>query len=176
MSTKIKITIDGKPVEVEKGSYLLAAIESLGIDVPAPCRYPFLPPRPVCKLCSVEAALPGAESKIVESCGFECVEGLVVRTDTPAVLEARKKALSNLVQRCAENDLLKHIATSLNIADQIKFGKELCTCIYCKLCIRVCEELVGANALSFKKGKVKEEEGESTPIVLDQEKCIMCSS
>jgi len=176
MSRKIQIKIDGKPVEVEEGSYLLAAIESLGIEIPAPCRYPFLPPRPVCKVCSVEVALKGTGPKIVESCSFECVEGMEVSTESEPAREARKKALRNMVARCAENDLLKDIAVQMDVASEIKFGKELCTCIYCKLCIRVCDELVGAGALSFKKGKVKEEEGESTPIVLDPEKCIMCGA
>lgn len=174
MANKFEIQIDGKSVEVEEGSFLLNAIEDLGIQVPALCRYPFLPPRPVCRLCVVEITEPGGEPKIIESCSYTVQKtGLKVRTDTPEVIARRQQALRNMIKRCAENDVLKKLAADLDVRD-VKWGSENVSCIYCKLCIRVCDELVGANALSYQK--VREEDGDTTPIKVDADKCILCGS
>ncbi len=168
---KVTITVDSKPIQVEEGTFVLEAIRELGLDVPAPCRFPYLAPRPVCRLCVVEAREGDGPGKLVTSCNYPVRAGLMIHTDTDIVREARKTALANLIQRCASNRLLHELSQRYGMEDA-KWGDDVITCIFCKLCIRVCDELVGAKALSFKKVK----EHDTTPIKLDQDKCILCGA
>ncbi|MCC6476688.1 4Fe-4S dicluster domain-containing protein [bacterium] len=169
--SQVTLIIDGKPITVEEGTYLYDAMRELGIEVPAPCRYPFLAPRPVCRLCVCEIYEGEGPSKIVTSCNYPVKNGMVVHTDSQIAKEARKTALINLIQRCAPNRTLAELSLDMDISHP-EWGHEHCTCIFCKLCIRACDELVGAHALSFQKmGK-----DDTTPIKLDAEKCIMCGA
>ncbi|MCX6641225.1 MAG: 4Fe-4S dicluster domain-containing protein [bacterium] len=170
--SKVSIEIDGKPIEVESGTYLLEAVRDLGVDIPAPCRYPYLKPKPSCRLCSVEIS-EGADSvsKIVTSCNYPVTAGLKVLTNSEKAIEARRAALNNLIGRTAPTTLLGDLAAQFKI-DNPKWGHKYVTCIFCKLCIRVCDELVGAKALSFKKVT----DQDTTSIKLDPEKCILCGA
>jgi heterodisulfide reductase subunit A len=170
--SKVTLRIDGKPIQVEEGTFLLEAVKEMGVDLPAPCRYPYLDPKPSCRLCIVEV-IEGADAKpkIVTSCNYKVKEGIVVQTGSPAAVEARRTALTNLIGRTAPTKLLGDLAAQMGI-EQPAWGHERVTCIFCKLCIRVCDELVGAKALSFKRVGPKD----STSIKLDPEKCILCGA
>ena len=50
----IKLTIDGRPVEVEPGTTILEAARKLGIDIPTFCHDPELAPNGACRICVVE--------------------------------------------------------------------------------------------------------------------------
>jgi heterodisulfide reductase subunit A len=169
--SKVKITVDGKPIQVEEGSYVLDACRDLGIDIPAPCRYEHLDPRPSCRLCVVEIQEGATNPKLEMSCHCKVKDGMTVNTDTPVVHEARHKALANLTKRCAPSLLLMNLKEKMGAHDA-EFGDDTITCFRCMLCVRVCDELVGAKALSLKKVKP----GETTPIALDQDKCILCGA
>ena len=86
---KVNITIDGKALKVEEGTYVLEACRELGLDIPAPCRYPFLEPRPACRLCAVEIQDAAGASKIEMSCNTKVREGMVVGAMTRRGAAAR---------------------------------------------------------------------------------------
>jgi NADPH-dependent glutamate synthase beta subunit-like oxidoreductase/Pyruvate/2-oxoacid:ferredoxin oxidoreductase delta subunit len=119
---KIKLEIDNKEVEVEKGKTVLQAAQSAGIYIPALCAHPDLPPAPGlkassviylggkpyhssghgmefqgCRLCLVEV---GGMKDIPTSCNLPAAEGMVVHTNTPRVQELRRENLKAI--------LLKH--------------------------------------------------------------------
>ncbi|MBI5058850.1 4Fe-4S dicluster domain-containing protein [candidate division KSB1 bacterium] len=169
--SQVTLIIDEKPITVDEGTFLYEAIRELGIEIPAPCRYPFLAPRPACRLCVCEVYEGKGPSKIVTSCNYPVKAGMVVHTDTQIVSEARRTALINLIQRCAPNRLLAELSVDLDIA-QPDWGHKHVTCIFCKLCIRACDELVGAHALSFKRIGPED----TTPIKIDPAKCILCGA
>jgi heterodisulfide reductase subunit A len=168
---KVTLTIDGKTVQAEEGSYLLEACQDMGIDIPAPCRYPHLEPRAACRLCAVEVSDGKSESKIEMSCTYKVKEGLVVKASSEKAIEARRKNLISLMNRCAPSPLLVELQKQLGIPEA-KFGDPEITCFRCMLCVRTCEEIVGVKALSLKKVKA----GDTTPIALDTEKCILCGA
>ena len=82
----VTLTIDGKPVTVEKGKTVLqAAIES-GISVPYYCYHPGIGIDGSCRVCVVKVEkMP----KLQTSCSTGCTEGMVVTTNSPEVEAAR---------------------------------------------------------------------------------------
>jgi NADH-quinone oxidoreductase subunit G len=82
----VTLTIDGRPITVEKGKTVLqAAIES-GISVPYYCYHPGISIDGSCRVCIVKIEkMP----KLQTSCSTVCAEGMVVQTRTDEVVTAR---------------------------------------------------------------------------------------
>ena len=72
----IKIKIDGHPIEVEEGSFVLEAARTLGIYIPTLCYYPYMTPYAACRICVVEARDGKGWTKIVTACNYPVWEGL----------------------------------------------------------------------------------------------------
>ena len=56
MSEKIKLTIDGKEVEVNRGTTVLEAARKLNIDIPTLCFLKEINQAGDCRMCIVEIA------------------------------------------------------------------------------------------------------------------------
>lgn len=91
---KIKLSIDGKEIVVEKGTKVIEAADKMGIDIPSLCYAPKIEPFGACRLCFVEIA--GAP-KPLTACSTEVSDNMVVTTDTAALAEIRKSALELLL-------------------------------------------------------------------------------
>jgi formate dehydrogenase alpha subunit len=90
----ISVIIDDKKIEVEKGTTILKAAEKLGIHIPTFCWYEKLEPFGGCRLCLVEVEnMP----KLQIACATELCDGMVVKTDTPKVIKARRGVLEFLL-------------------------------------------------------------------------------
>jgi NADH-quinone oxidoreductase subunit G len=82
----LALTIDGRPVTVEKGKTVLQAAVENGISVPYYCYHPGIGIDGSCRVCVVKIEkMP----KLQTSCSTVCAEGMVVHTRTPDVTEAR---------------------------------------------------------------------------------------
>ena len=90
MSEMIKLTIDGKEVQVEKGSTVLQAARKANIDIPTLCFLKEINEAGDCRMCIVE--IEGRRG-FSPSCITKAEEGMVVRTNTPEINEARKVVL-----------------------------------------------------------------------------------
>ena len=90
----VTLTIDGRPVTVEKGKTVLqAAIES-GIKIPYYCYHPGLGIDGSCRVCIVKIEkMP----KLQTSCSTPVADGMVVSTQTPDVVEARASVFEFLL-------------------------------------------------------------------------------
>jgi NADH-quinone oxidoreductase subunit G len=90
----VTLTIDGRPVTVEKGKTVLqAAIES-GIKIPYYCYHPGLGIDGSCRVCIVKIEkMP----KLQTSCSTTVAEGMVVSTEAPDVVEARASVFEFLL-------------------------------------------------------------------------------
>src|SRR4249920_1707975 len=82
----VTLTIDGRPITVQKGKTVLqAAIES-GISVPYYCYHPGISIDGSCRVCIVKIEkMP----KLQTSCSTVCADGMVVETRSPEVEAAR---------------------------------------------------------------------------------------
>jgi NADH-quinone oxidoreductase subunit G len=83
---RIRLTIDGRPVEVEPGTTVLEAAIAAGIPVPYYCFHPGLSVDGSCRVCIVKIEkMP----KLQTSCSTPCAEGMVVTTRDPETAAAR---------------------------------------------------------------------------------------
>ena len=169
----IKLTIDNREVEVPKGTTILDAAKSMGIRIPTLCHmkledlhYENNPG--ACRICVVEIE---GRRNLAPSCKMECTEGMVVRTHTPRVMNARK-AVMELIQSnhpagcltCSSNGYceLQTIAHDLGIRE-IRYQGEQSTfeidrspsivrnmnkCIMCRRCETMCNNIQTVGALT----------------------------
>ena len=86
----VNLTIDGIQVQVPQGKTILQAAQSIGIDIPTLCYDPRLRPDGACRMCVVEVE---KARTLVCSCSTPAAEGMVVYTESPRVVEARKEIL-----------------------------------------------------------------------------------
>jgi NADP-reducing hydrogenase subunit HndD len=91
----VKLTIDGKTVEVPKGTTLHKAAKSIGIDIPVLCYMDLkdlnIENKPGgCRICSVEVE---GRRNLAPSCSTDVAEGMVVKTSSLRVMNARRTVL-----------------------------------------------------------------------------------
>ena len=171
----VNLIIDGKKIEAEAGTTILAAARANGIVIPTLCYHESIEPSGACRLCVVEVA-KGTRKRIVTSCIYLVEDGIVVDTKSERVLEARRLVLELLMARCPTSDVLQTMAKELGVKPQKRFtpDKDKGKCILCRLCVKTCEDVVGASAigLSFRgKDKVV-----GPPFVEDSTACIGCGA
>jgi NADH-quinone oxidoreductase subunit G len=91
----IKLTIDGRPIEVEPGTSVIEAAARLGIEIPHYCYHPDIGVDGNCRMCLVQVG--DNTGKLPIGCMLPCTEGMDVKTDSPAVVKARKGVLEFLL-------------------------------------------------------------------------------
>jgi predicted molibdopterin-dependent oxidoreductase YjgC len=90
----IRLTIDGKEIEVQPGTTVLRAAEKAGITIPTLCAHPDLTPTGGCRMCLVE--VKGARLPL-SSCTLEATPGMVVETTTPPIIAHVTYAIKQLI-------------------------------------------------------------------------------
>ena len=170
----ISLTIDGKKIKAKEGETILQVARDNGIHIPTLCSNDGLEPYGACRLCVVEINSGGMAS-LESSCTYPAADGLKVSTDSQDVIKARKLVLELLLSRCPNVKIIKELAAEYGIE---KPGEHLMLeneyCILCGLCVRACNEVVQAGAISF-SGNGKNKQVES-PFGLEAEDCIGCGS
>ncbi len=151
---KVTLTIDGQTVSVPKGTNVLEAAKTLGIDISAFCYHPGLPIVAQCRQCLVQVE---KNPKLQPSCQQVCGEGMVVHTSDKQSTLARQQML--------EFTLLNH-PIDCPICD--KAGE----CTLQKLYFENDNEDSRVDVPKVEKAKVVDL---GPTIVLDQERCILCS-
>ena len=87
------LTINGQTVRAPVGSTILQVARQEGIDIPTLCNHPALTPTGACRMCLVEVQ---GQRTLITACTFPITEGMVVQTESPQVVEARKLVLDLL--------------------------------------------------------------------------------
>ncbi|KUK92442.1 MAG: Putative oxidoreductase [Anaerolineaceae bacterium 46_22] len=194
----INLTIDGKEIEAPEGTTVLEAAEAAGVFVPTLCHHPQLTPYGGCRLCMVE--VEGART-LQPSCTLPATNGMVVKTNTQKVLDARKFVLTLIfsernhfcmycqvsggdceLQNRAYDEGMTHWDLQPNWqpfevdASHPFMVLDNNRCILCRRCVRACGELVGNYTLGF------EERGADSLLVADynvpfgESSCISCGT
>jgi formate dehydrogenase alpha subunit len=86
----VRLVIDGRSVEVPGGATVLDAVSRLGLPLPQLCKDPDRPPLGACRTCLVEVE---GQRGFPASCHLPARDGMVVRTDAPAVVRMRRQVL-----------------------------------------------------------------------------------
>ncbi|HYL35160.1 MAG TPA: NADH-quinone oxidoreductase subunit NuoG [Bryobacteraceae bacterium] len=168
MSDLINLTIDGKPVQAAPGTLVINAARQAGIEIPSFCYYDGFTLQAACRMCLVEVE---KTPKLQVGCTLPVAEGMVVRTDTPQVHEARKGMVEFLLTNhpldcpvcdkggeCELQDMTfrygmgesRFLEQKLHVDEQqwspvVFYDRP--RCILCYRCVRVCDEGMGVKAL-----------------------------
>ena len=168
----IKLTIDNRAVEVPKGTTVLKAAQQLGINIPTLCNFELeglaLKTHPGgCRICVVEVA---GRRNLAPACITECMQDMVVKTNSPRAINARKTVLELMLSdhpndclQCPKNGKceLQSLAADMGIreipfkGEQSSYPIELSPsivrdankCIMCRRCESVCHEYQSVGAI-----------------------------
>ena len=159
------LTIDGRPATVADGATILDAARAAGITIPTLCWYPHLPVVGNCRICVVSVA---GQEKLLPACATAAAAGMVVTTESPAVVAARRGVLTMLLERypgehlragdAARNEFeayaVRYGVRPRPLADRalpLRTGDErpgdpmiahdMSLCILCTRCVRACEDI-----------------------------------
>ncbi len=107
----VKVTIDGRWLDVEEGSTILLAAREFGIHIPTLCYIDHLSPYGGCRLCVVEISNhEGGKTFIDTSCTHEVTEGMVIQTQSQRIIRARKMLAELLVASAPNVKMAQDIA------------------------------------------------------------------
>ncbi len=149
MGPVCNLIINGRTVKANEGATILDAARSADIFIPTLCSHPLLKPAGACRLCIVEIK-DGNRSLMGTSCTYPVAEGLDVQTDSPAVREVRKVLVELLLARAPKAKIVQRLAREYGVENtRLKVEDPGELCILCGLCARMCDEVVGANAINF---------------------------
>jgi NADH-quinone oxidoreductase subunit G len=164
----VKLSIDGTEIEVAPGTSVLQACEQAGKEIPRFCYHEKLSVAGNCRMCLVEIE---KSPKPIASCAFPVGEGMVVRTDTPMVRQARRGVMEFLLinhpldcpicDQGGECDLQdqsfaygmdhsRYIENKRAVTDKYlgPLVKTVMTrCIQCTRCVRFATEIAGVSEL-----------------------------
>jgi NADH-quinone oxidoreductase subunit G len=178
MADLVKLTIDGQQIEAAPGTLVIDAAKKAGIEIPAFCYYEGLSLAAACRMCLVEVEkMP----KMMTACTLPVAEGMVVKTDTPQVAQARKYMLEFLLTNhpldcpvcdkggeCELQDMAFRYGVGYSRFTEEKVHTpekqfspvvffDAPRCILCFRCVRVCNEGMGVGALGvIQRGVVSE--------------------
>ena len=164
----ISLTINGKKVEVEEGTTILEAARKASIDIPTLCFLKDINEFGDCRMCIVEVE---GRRGFATSCIQKVEEGMVVRTNTPAVIEARRTVLDLILSNhdrdcltCTRNGTceLQKLAEEFYVNDIRYKGernrheiddkspaivRDFNKCILCRRCVATCKNVQGIGAI-----------------------------
>ena len=84
----VNITIDGKNIQTEEGVTILEAAREAGINIPTLCYFKDLNDVGACRVCVVEVE---GMMKLPAACNTPVDEGMVIRTNSKKVRDARRR-------------------------------------------------------------------------------------
>lgn len=176
MADLVKLTINGKQVEVPSNATVMEAAYKLGIDIPRLCYLKDINETSACRVCVVEIK-QGPRTMIKNSCTVQVAEGMEVRTNSKRVLDAVKLNLQLLAanhkfecwkcpreHNCEFLDLLRKYEidnvmgeskwfdkkeTVANFSDALVIDSS--KCLLCGRCVSACEKLAGTGVLNYNK-------------------------
>ena len=161
----VNFTINGRELSAAKGTTILDAAQKAGIPIPHLCFLKDVNEIAACRLCIVE--VEGTE-RLVPACNTAVVEGMVIRTNSPRVRQARKTNLRLILSQHNSNCTvcvrsgsceLQKLSHDMNIHYQpyqvqperaeidlsVPIVREASKCIKCMRCVQVCDKIQGMN-------------------------------
>jgi NADH dehydrogenase/NADH:ubiquinone oxidoreductase subunit G len=143
----ITFKMNNLEVQAEEGSTVLEIAKFYGLEIPHLCHNHGLSEYGGCRLCLVEIG-EGPRAKLVTSCTYPAEEGLVVRTDTKRVVAARRMMIELMLSTAPGSKKLQDLASKFGVTRQ-RFKPRDEECVYCGLCVRICDEQMDARAIGF---------------------------
>lgn len=199
MENMVNLTIDDIKVQVPKGTTILKAAKSIGIDIPTLCHYELkgqgIENRPgSCRVCMVEIEGKG---NLAAACATNVSEGMKVKTHTLRVIMARRTVVDLLLSDHPADCLvcpqggkceLQKLAVDLGLREVTYKGeqsvykidvspaiiRDMNKCVMCRRCETVCNSLQTVGALSGINRGFNAVVGTAFEQKLADSTCVMC--
>ena len=163
-----KLTVDGIEVEVPAGVTVLQACEAAGAEIPRFCYHDRLSIAGNCRMCLVELE---KAPKPIASCAYPVADGMVIRTASPVVREARRGVMEFLLANHPLDCPICDQGGECDLQDQaVAYGRDhtnypearravtdkylgplvktvMTRCIHCTRCVRFAAEVAGVPDL-----------------------------
>lgn len=192
----VNIKINGVDVAAPKGSTILEAARLAHIEIPTLCYLKEINEIGACRICVVE--VKGARS-LVASCVYPVNEGMEVWTNTPKVLDSRKKTLELILsdhdRKCLScvrsgNCELQKLSRDFGVDDESLYDGEKNEydidysaahmyrdnnkCILCRRCAAVCEKIQAVNVIGPNERGFRTVIGSPFNMGLGETSCVSC--
>lgn len=190
----VKLTIDGTVVEAKEGSTLLTAARTAGIDIPTLCFLKDINEIGACRICLVEIE---GNDRLAASCNTVVEDGIVVHTNSPKVLAARKTNLELILsehntscttcirsgscelQKLAEEFGLVNMPYSVkapekNWDDSFPLIRDESKCIKCMRCVQVCDKVQGLGIWDINGTGARTSVGVAGGVNIRATDCSLC--
>lgn len=192
----ITIKINGRTVTAPAGSTVLEAARLANIEIPTLCFLKEINEIGACRICVVE--IKGART-LMASCVYPINEGMEVWTNTPVVLESRRKTLqlllSNHERKClscvrSANCELQTLCRELGVEDETFYDgqktpseiddsaahmiRDNSKCILCRRCTAVCENVQGIGVIGPNERGFTTCIGSAFDMGLGETSCVSC--
>ena len=195
MERMIPLTIDGVKVEVPAGSTVLEAARIAKVNIPTLCFLKDVNETANCRVCVVDCGARALQA----ACVMPVSPNMVVRTNTPAVREARKMnlelILSNHEKKClscvrSQNCELQKLCLDLGVEDGERFAgartefamdktspsivRDNNKCILCRRCVGACANVQKVDVIGPVRRGFKTAIESPWNMHLAQMACINC--
>ncbi|MBN1162105.1 MAG: formate dehydrogenase subunit alpha [Dehalococcoidales bacterium] len=191
----ITIVLNGVEVSGYPGTTILELARESGVYIPTLCNDPNLVSIGACRLCIVEDERNGA---LLASCVTPISPGMIINTNSPRVLEHRKKILKLMLASHPDSCLvcdkgnrcqLRKLAAEMGIglvefqripqSDTIEevnpfIERDLSKCIMCGKCIRADQELVVEGAIDYIHRGASVKAATLNDLPLEKSECTFC--
>ncbi len=171
----VQLTINGMPVTAPKGSTILEAARTIGVEIPTLCYMKEINEIGACRICMVEV---NGGRKLIAACVTPIKEGMNVLTNSARVQHARKLTLELILSTHNRDCLscirsgnceLQRLCQEFGVSQTDRYDGEIIKyenddsaihmvrddnkCILCRRCVAVCESqhigVIGTNARGF---------------------------
>ncbi len=192
---KVKLTIDGLEVVADSNQTILEVAKKAKIDIPTLCFLKGINEPASCRICVVE--IEGLK-KLMTSCTTKVREGMVVKTNSSRVINARKKVMELLLSnhnknclncpknlKCYFQSLCEKFGvntekyageTSFSLIDDSNHAivRDDSKCILCGKCISVCAKRQGCSAITKINRGFDTKIGTAFDRPLQESTCVGC--
>ena len=194
----ITVKINGVELEVPKGTTVLEAAHKAGFEIPTLCYMKEINEIGACRICVTEVN-EGRGFRLVAGCVYPCSNNMEILTNSPKVIESRKRTLELILsthdRKCLScvrsgNCELQKLAKDYGVEDATVYDgvkneyeidstaahmyRDNNKCILCRRCVAVCANTQGIGVIGANERGFKTYIGSAFDMGLGETSCVSC--
>jgi NADH dehydrogenase/NADH:ubiquinone oxidoreductase subunit G len=190
MAESVTLTIDGRPVDVQEGTTLLKAAESIGVSIPTICYHRATTSNGLCRLCVVEVE---GQRLLQPACIVKAAPGMKVSTTSDRVQRARRTILEMLASTMDLSEapeilaMMKQYSAGAGrfpqarrreqpiLDDNPMYIRDYSKCLLCWRCVQVCaDDAQYTFAINFNGRGFETQIGTFFGKPIPETTCVLC--